>query len=144
MRLRERDDARARCPYCHDLLAAEGERVACRACGTTHHQACLEELGRCPVAGCAAPVPGAAARPATSESEGEAIRRRVRERARAFAKRSRPRAPEPPPPESASIEQRHDSWVLLLVDWVVRNPELALFGGIFGFLALIFALALAG
>ena len=43
----------ARCPYCRDALALEGQDVeACPACGTAHHAACLAEAGGCTVFAC--------------------------------------------------------------------------------------------
>lgn len=73
--LRARHDDRSRCPYCHDLLGggAQVERVTCDTCGTGHHRACLEELGRCATLGCG------------GEAEGdlEALRERVRRHAEA-------------------------------------------------------------
>ena len=86
-----RPAARERCPYCHDELgAAEAEeRVECAGCGTTHHAACLEELGRCTVLGCGrelAPAPGPAPGqedPALSARQ-RAIRERIRARTRGF------------------------------------------------------------
>lgn len=86
-----RPAARERCPYCHDELGAAGddERVECAGCGTTHHAACLEELGRCTVMGCGrelAPARGSAPGqedPALSARQ-RAIRERIRARARGF------------------------------------------------------------
>lgn len=51
-----------RCPYCHDGLSDEEggparlARVACSGCGAAHHGACLLELARCAVNGCARPI----------------------------------------------------------------------------------------
>lgn len=46
--------AGARCPYCRDDVAEDGEGcAACDACGTLHHTACLAEAGGCTLLGCA-------------------------------------------------------------------------------------------
>lgn len=73
---------KARCPYCHDLLAVEVQAITCGACGTTHHAACMEELGRCTVLGCAWTPQGAPA-PALTRTVDE-YRRAVAGRARRF------------------------------------------------------------
>ncbi|MCO5168635.1 MAG: hypothetical protein M9894_20025 [Planctomycetes bacterium] len=74
-----------RCPYCHDSMGEQTDEVTCGACGTTHHAACLEELGRCTVLGCAWTPTGAPA-PALTRTVEE-YRRAVRERkVRRFAK----------------------------------------------------------
>ncbi len=39
------------CPYCPDALGSV-DVVACGACSTRHHAACLAELGRCTLHGC--------------------------------------------------------------------------------------------
>ncbi len=137
--LRARESA-ARCPYCHDVLVSDPVRVTCEGCGTEHHQACLEELGRCPVAGCATPgtAPDAAApRPATID-DAERLRRRVRERARRFAE-ARAKAERPPQPPPPHLARRREGWrvrVLDLVhDFAVRQPEV--------FLVSLFVLPLA-
>lgn len=46
--------AQEACPYCRDALGAL-EVVACGACATRHHAACLTEYGRCTVHGCGRP-----------------------------------------------------------------------------------------
>jgi hypothetical protein len=83
-------DTEDRCPYCHDLLAAEDDpRVECEGCGTQHHLACLTELGRCTVMGCDRPIDAGALAslpPATSRVQ-RVIRQRQRERARQFVRR---------------------------------------------------------
>ena len=94
--LRSRDAAE-RCPYCHDELLADealakgaAEVARCDACQTVHHQACLEELGRCTVLGC-----GEAAAPASPAAAGgarSAIRERIRSRVQSFV-RENVRAP---------------------------------------------------
>jgi hypothetical protein len=44
----------ARCAYCHaDVSGEEPDLVACETCSTIAHEACWDELGRCPVMGCA-------------------------------------------------------------------------------------------
>lgn len=45
-------DERTLCPYCRDGLVADDDLVACDACHTVHHRACLEEAGGCTVFGC--------------------------------------------------------------------------------------------
>jgi hypothetical protein len=78
--IRERAGAAERCPYCHDCLEGgevEDARVVCEGCGTTHHQACLAELGGCTVMGCA----GGAPSPLVGVEE---VRARVRERVGRF------------------------------------------------------------
>ena len=42
-------DARAlRCPFCHEVVANEGEpRVSCETCSAVHHRACWVEAGSC-------------------------------------------------------------------------------------------------
>lgn len=84
-----------RCPYCRDeLQAADAELVECQGCGTTHHAACLEELGRCTIMGCdrAAPLTELPALgPGGSASRRAAVRATIRERAeraRRFARRN--------------------------------------------------------
>jgi hypothetical protein len=79
--LRERTDLRdARCPYCHDLLGADAERVDCGGCGTRHHAECLAEVGRCTVLGCTWSPDGAA--PAHALRPAEAVRQALAERIR--------------------------------------------------------------
>lgn len=41
-----------RCPYCHDGLASDEERVLCAECATPHHAACFSEHGGCALRGC--------------------------------------------------------------------------------------------
>jgi hypothetical protein len=41
-----------RCAYCHDRILGGQEIVTCGLCSTVLHDACLRELGRCPVLGC--------------------------------------------------------------------------------------------
>lgn len=46
-------EKRARCPYCKDALTGEEpDLVACRSCGTVHHEGCFREHGRCTLLGC--------------------------------------------------------------------------------------------
>ncbi len=55
----------ARCGFCHDhVTGEEPDLVACALCGTVLHDACWNELGRCPVLGCTGVKPerGAAVR----------------------------------------------------------------------------------
>jgi len=48
----------ARCAYCHaDVTGDEPDLVACEGCATVLHAGCWEELGRCPVLGCASGKP---------------------------------------------------------------------------------------
>lgn len=56
---------RQRCPYCRDAIAgAEPAPVAsCAGCETVLHEACWEELGRCPTRGCGRERPRVRARP---------------------------------------------------------------------------------
>lgn len=61
----ERHDARARCPYCRDAVADGTDRAACVRCGCALHVECAEALLRCPTLGCGgalahAPSPAAA------------------------------------------------------------------------------------
>ena len=46
------EDARPRCPYCHDVFADKVGLVACSGCSTLLHQECHEENGGCPILGC--------------------------------------------------------------------------------------------
>lgn len=46
------DDARPRCPYCHEAFADRVGLVACGGCSTLLHQDCHEENGGCPILGC--------------------------------------------------------------------------------------------
>lgn len=47
------EDARPRCPYCHDSIeGSEEETGTCLECGTLIHSECHEELGRCAILGC--------------------------------------------------------------------------------------------
>ncbi len=87
VRARPSDESKARCPYCHDLMAAQAqaEVVVCGGCGTTHHAACVEELGRCTVLGCTW-TPGGAPPPALTRSVDD-YRRAVAGRAHAFVRR---------------------------------------------------------
>lgn len=87
---RARDE---RCPYCHDVLdeaRASDEEVRCDGCGTTHHLACIVELGRCTVIGCERPL-AASGLAADALARGSArsrvlreVQRRIRRRARTF------------------------------------------------------------
>ena len=87
--LRAREGAAERCPYCHDCLEGgeiEDARVVCEGCGTSHHQACLAELGGCTVMGC----PGGKTLPIGAVEE---VRARVRGRLESFlANTRRPKA----------------------------------------------------
>jgi hypothetical protein len=81
--------AHERCPYCHDLT--ENQRLAeieCPACQTTHHRACIQELGRCSVYGCEEPIdPGSGDEIMLRESPAmRKIRARYRDRARQFVR----------------------------------------------------------
>jgi hypothetical protein len=49
--LSESEPAR-RCALCHGELDGETARADCSRCGTVLHEACWNELGRCPVLGC--------------------------------------------------------------------------------------------
>jgi hypothetical protein len=94
-----------RCPYCHDLL--EGARpdddlVVCGGCGTRHHGACLDELGRCTVLGCGWISPTALELPhiedaRTVEDLRHVIRLRVARYLEGRARR---------PPTAAAVERR--------------------------------------
>lgn len=55
---------RQRCPYCRDAIAsADPTPVAsCGGCATVLHEACWEELGRCPTRGCGRDRPRVQAR----------------------------------------------------------------------------------
>jgi hypothetical protein len=55
---------RQRCPYCRDAIAsADPTPVAsCGGCATVLHEACWEELGRCPTRGCGRDRPRVRAR----------------------------------------------------------------------------------
>lgn len=78
--------AEVRCPYCHDLLQSAREAlIECPGCGTMHHGACIAELGRCTVLGCAQPI-GVEALPLPLAPESEE-RRRVREASRGRVQR---------------------------------------------------------
>ena len=47
------EDARPRCPYCHDSIEdPESDTGTCLDCGTLIHTECHEELGRCAIFGC--------------------------------------------------------------------------------------------
>lgn len=102
--LRERRGASERCPYCHDCLEGgqiADARVVCEGCGTTHHAACLAELGGCTVMGC--PVMSCSGGLAQPLGGVDAVRARVRERVQRFVL-ARPDVPKeenlvPPPPE---------------------------------------------
>lgn len=92
VRRREGASPRAeRCPYCHDALddaRASDDQVRCEGCGTAHHLACIAELGRCTVMGCARPllaaaVPIADTDPVRSRAWRE-VQRRIRGRVREF------------------------------------------------------------
>lgn len=100
---RERPEpAHQRCPYCHDEIggAEPAERVRCSGCHTEHHLACLDELGRCSVAGCASgPVPRlrpGSTRPTTVHA------RAMRERIQARMRRTHISAP----PDRTPVEAR--------------------------------------
>jgi hypothetical protein len=79
VKAREKGGAAERCPYCHDALVDEvapAAEVRCDGCGTSHHEACIEELGRCTVFGCARPLVA----PPVELVEGKPVRPRVRSR----------------------------------------------------------------
>jgi RING finger family protein len=80
LEVKVRQSAAERCPYCLEGGEIEDARVVCEGCGTTHHQACLAELGGCTVMGCSS----LRARP---EGGVEEIRERVRARMNRFAAR---------------------------------------------------------
>ena len=78
LQVKAREGAVERCPYCHDCLEGgeiEDARVVCEGCGTSHHRACLAELGGCTVMGCGG-------KPAVAGVEE--LRSRVRERVGRF------------------------------------------------------------
>jgi hypothetical protein len=112
VRERIEPEAAPRCPYCHDMLE-EVALVVCGACGTRHHAACMDELGRCTVLGCTWTPPGAAA-PArfTGARTVEDWRRSVRERARAFVQGHAAPPGEPPArhPRPALRLERERPW----------------------------------
>lgn len=99
MDVRERHEPGAahRCPYCHDLLEGEQQDdalVVCGGCGTRHHSACVDELGRCTVLGCTWTPPGGSLGRFDGARSVEELRRSVRERARRFVQQhSSPLAP---------------------------------------------------
>lgn len=37
----------ARCPFCHEAVTVEAEKIACDQCMAWHHKECWGELGRC-------------------------------------------------------------------------------------------------
>jgi hypothetical protein len=41
------------CPLCHEALTALPKLRVCPTCQTIHHEACLDEVGRCATLGCA-------------------------------------------------------------------------------------------
>ncbi len=62
--------------------------IECPACRTTHHRACIQELGRCSVYGCEEPIdPGSGDEIMLHESPAmRKIRARYRNRARQFVR----------------------------------------------------------
>lgn len=94
-------DVSARCPYCHDTLdgGSADQRIQCLGCGTSHHVACVAELGRCTVYGCERPFYAAdverARAGAPRSSAWLAVRGRIRERVRSFV-REHARSPTSP------------------------------------------------
>ncbi|MBI3724842.1 hypothetical protein HY251_12935 [bacterium] len=63
------EGSRARCPYCHDSVSAEGDDwVACRACLARHHEKCWQESGQCATCREKAFLPGTRAAPSTRPS----------------------------------------------------------------------------
>lgn len=111
VRRREGEEvASERCPYCHDLIGgvASGELIPCPGCGTTHHEACLAEIGRCTIHGCGLEV-DAPTRARFDARRGDAhervtadhsaayreIRRRMRDRARTWVRDHCRQAPTP-------------------------------------------------
>lgn len=73
------------------------DELECLGCGTSHHLACVAEVGRCTVLGCERPFFPAAlerARAGASRSSAYlAVRRRIRERVRSFVREhARPRS----------------------------------------------------
>jgi hypothetical protein len=90
-----RREATERCPYCHDVIVdatdLARERITCAGCGTTHHEACLAELGRCTVRGCerevvVARTPEVEARLAARSAVYREVQRRIRARVRGFVR----------------------------------------------------------
>ena len=124
---RERGE-RVRCPYCHDLLAEEVlEPITCTGCGTVHHRACLEELGRCTVLGCEAGLTFAHRSEPSGPQYRQILRKRVRRRARAYAETQAKRSPPPRPQEPlAPIRRAEESFLFRIHDWAARNPELGM------------------
>jgi hypothetical protein len=118
-RLREESTAHERCPYCHDALGADvvhDERVVCPGCATTHHRACIAELGRCTIRGCERPISLPADAPQDVAGRHSAfyreVQRRIRERVRGFV-REHCRPTDPP---GGLLERR---------DAALRQAELA-------------------
>src|SRR4051812_29358814 len=67
-----------RCPYCHGEIAVDAASAwACLRCGTSHHQGCARENGRCTLLGCGAPYtapPVALTRPRGPVARGSGTR----------------------------------------------------------------------
>lgn len=110
-KLRGEATSRERCPYCHDALGEDtlhDERIECPGCRTTHHRACIAELGRCTIRGCERPISVPVVAPAELAGKHSAIhrevQRRIRERVRTFV-RDHVRANEAP----GSLVERRDA-----------------------------------
>lgn len=46
------DQGSQRCPYCHDPIQSGQTTVACRNCGSVHHQQCWQSKGGCATMNC--------------------------------------------------------------------------------------------
>lgn len=101
-------DAATRCPYCHDALT-EGpdDRIECVGCGTSHHVACVAELGRCSVRGCERPFYVAEVERARAGGRRSpvvlAVSARIRDRVRSYV-RAHARAPSSPDEARAAYD----------------------------------------
>jgi hypothetical protein len=116
-------EAADRCPYCHDLMDVDPREVLCGACGTRHHAACVDELGRCTVLGCAWTRTGAPA-PHVARSVDE-VRRALRARVKAFVK-DNARPPGPAPRVREPLKRRPRSDDADVERWAMsgrRSPE---------------------
>lgn len=113
LELKSRESAAERCPYCHDCL--EGGQIAdaqvvCEGCGTSHHRACLAELGGCTVMGCSGGAPA-------PEGGLEEIRERIRSRVGRLV----PRIASPPDPGAAERMAKHWSCSACHLDFAVSD-----------------------